>query len=297
VGSRISENDLIADALERVADLLEAQHANIYRVRAYRNAARTIRETLRAMAEIDAEGGIEALAELPGIGKSIASHVHEIVHSGRLAMLQRLEGAVSPEDLFTTVPGIGERWAERFHRELGIETLEQLELAAHDGRLEALPGFGERRLRGLRDVLAQILGRSARRRARLLEGLAARGGDAAAPERPSVATLLEVDAEYRERAERGELRTIAPRRLNPDHEAWLPIYHVEKSGWHFTALFSNTARAHELGTTRDWVVIYHDRDGDEDQCTVVSERGGPLKGHRVVRGRESESARHHAPPK
>jgi DNA polymerase (family 10) len=85
--------------------------------------------------------------------------------------------------------------------------------------------------------------------------------------------------------------------LNPDHEAWLPIYHVEKSGWHFTALFSNTARAHELGTTRDWVVIYHDRDGDEDQCTVVTERGGPLKGRRVVRGRESESARHHAPPK
>jgi hypothetical protein len=297
VAGRAPDNDLVADALERVADLLETQRANVYRVRAYRNAGRTIRETLRSMAEIDAEGGIEALAELPGIGKSIGAHVHELVHSGRLAMLRRLEGEVSPEDLFTTVPGIGERGAELIHRELGIETLEELELAAHDGRLAALAGFGEKRLRGLRHALAQILGRSSRRRARRLEGLATSGAEAEGLAPPAVATLLAVDGEYRERAERGELRTIAPRRFNPAHEAWLPVYHVEKEGWHFTALFSNTARAHELATTRDWVVIYYDRDGDEDQCTVVTERGGPLKGRRVARGRESESARHHAPPK
>ena len=75
-------------------------------------------------------------------------------------MLARLEGQVSPEDLFTTVPGLGEEIARRIHTRLGIETLEELELAAHDGRLEALPGFGRRRTHDLRETLTGMLGRS-----------------------------------------------------------------------------------------------------------------------------------------
>ena len=71
------------------------------------------------------------------------------------------------------------------------------------------------------------------------------------------------------------------------------MLHTERDGWSFTALFSNTARAHELGTTGDWVILYYERDGDEDQCTVVTERHGPLSGRRVVRGREAECAKHH----
>jgi hypothetical protein len=55
-----------------------------------------------------------------------------------------------------------------------------------------------------------------------------------------------------------------------------------------TVLFSNTARAHELGKTHDWVVIYYQKDGPEAQCTVVTETRGPLKGKRVIRGRERE---------
>jgi hypothetical protein len=54
-------------------------------------------------------------------------------------------------------------------------------------------------------------------------------------------------------------------------------------------MFSNTARSHELGMTRDWVVLYFERDGHEDQCTIVTETRGPLRGRRVVRGREDES--------
>jgi hypothetical protein len=99
-----------------------------------------------------------------------------------------------------------------------------------------------------------------------------------------------VDAEYRRRAAAGELRHIAPRRFNPERRAWLPVLHTERGEHAFTALFSNTARAHQLGTTRDWVILYFERDGDEDQCTVVSERAGPLAGRRVVRGREAECA-------
>jgi hypothetical protein len=204
-------------------------------------------------------------------------------------MLDRLEGQVSPEDLFTTVPGIGDALARRLHAELGIDTLEDLELAAHDGRLAAMPGFGPRRTRLVRETLAAMLARSTRRRARRLRAAETLPTERAAP-RPSAASLLAVDAEYRRRAQAGELRTITPRRFNPEGKAWLPVLHLEKEGWSFTALYSNSARAHELGRTRDWVVIYFERDGDEDQCTVVTERSGPLRGRRVVRGREEECA-------
>jgi DNA polymerase (family 10) len=67
------------------------------------------------------------------------------------------------------------------------------------------------------------------------------------------------------------------------------VLHTQRDRWHFTALYSNSARAHELGRTRDWVVIYYyDDDHQEDQNTVVTETHGLLTGQRVVRGRESE---------
>jgi hypothetical protein len=110
---------------------------------------------------------------------------------------------------------------------------------------------------------------------------------------PDVGTLLDVDEEYRRKAEAGELRTIAPKRFNPENEAWLPILNTERGDWQFTALFSNTARAHELGKTDDWVVLYYERDDREDQATVVTETHGPLEGKRVVRGREDACRRYY----
>ncbi len=65
-------------------------------------------------------------------------------------------------------------------------------------------------------------------------------------------------------------------------------------GWNFTAVYSNSFRAHQLGKTRNWVVIYFERDGEENQCTVVTEHSGQLAGRRVVRGREAECASHYA---
>jgi hypothetical protein len=244
-----------------------------------------VRSQAEPVAALLAREGTEGLDRLPAIGKSLAGAIAELVHTGRLRMLDRLEGEISPEDLFTTVPGIGEGLARRIHDELSLETLEELELSAHDGRLAGVPGFGARRVRAVQEVLAAILSRSTRRRARLVQ--AATAGRAPPP---SIATLLDVDAEYRRRTAAGELRTIAPRRFNPERRAWLPVLHTEREGRSFTALFSNTARAHELGTTGDWVILYYERDGDEDQCTVVTERTGPLAGRRVVRGRELECA-------
>jgi len=307
-----ARNAEIADALERVADLLEAQDGEHFRVRAYRAAAATLRGLERPALEILRQEGRAGLVRLPGIGKSIAALVDEYAHNLRLGLLERLEGQNSPEDLFTTLPGVGDELAGRIHRTLGVETLEELEVAAHDGRLAEVPGIGPRRVRAIRDSLAATLAKSSRRRARRRRWLEAgqphpetpagapasgtRSGahDAdAAPARdepPPVALLLAVDAEYRRRAEAGELRKIAPRRFNPGGEAWLPVLHRERDGWSFTALYSNTARAHELGRTRDWVVVYWEQDGHEDQCTVVTERTGPLAGRRVVRGRERECA-------
>lgn len=111
---------------------------------------------------------------------------------------------------------------------------------------------------------------------------------------PNVAVLLDVDREYREKASAGVLPKIAPRRFNPEGISWLPVLHTRFGPWHFTALFSNTERAHELHRTQDWVVIYYsDPDDLEGQATVVTERRGALAGERVVRGREPECARYY----
>ena len=277
--ARAISNREIADVLERVADLLEAQDANRHRVAAYRNAAQTVRAQAVPLVDLYATGGLAALDALPAIGPTIASHVAELAHRGGLTLLDRLAGEVSPERLFATVAGLGPELAARIHRELSIETLEELEAAAHDGRLDRLAGFGPRRVRSVRDQLAAILLRSTRHRVR---------PGAAPAARPGVATLLAIDAQYRDLAARGRLRRIAPRRFNPEGKAWLPILHAERDGWQVTALFSNTARAHELGRTGDWVVLFYERNGDSGQCTVVTETRGPLAGRRVVRGRESE---------
>jgi hypothetical protein len=166
-----------------------------------------------------------------------------------------------------------------------------LEIATNDGRLRKLRGFGPRRVQAVRHGLAGLLGQSPRRRVRKITS------EETLSERrlPAIGLLLEIDAEYQRRAEAGELRKITPRRFNPEQKAWLPVLHREGEGWHLTALYSNTARAHELGATRDWVVIYFSQNGDEGQCTVVTARNGALRDKRVVRGRETESEQYYLP--
>ena len=148
-------------------------------------------------------------------------------------------------------------------------------MAAYDGRLEKVPGIGERRLSIIRNGLAALLSVRGTRSTRTAAAV------------PPVAILLDVDREYRMRARAGELPRIAPKRFNPHGKAWLPILHSERGPWHFTALYSNTARAHQLDRTTDWVIIFFSTDHQpEGQCTVVTETSGPHKGERVVRGRE-----------
>ncbi len=397
-------NEHIAELLERVAVELEEQRANPYRIDAYRAAARVVRahgqtsssateaaepgsdsvtagsagaraterpdsRPSSSIQELALAGGRKSLAELPHIGASLASAIEEIARSGRLRLLDRLEGGESPFDGLTRVPGIGEKLAQRIRRELHVDTLEGLLAAARDGRLAGLEGFGPRRVEAIRTLTKKLLERSPRRarwhavatndfdtepreqhalRVRdtatvpdlrdaggsaggaspagaggsahdensasagsatefgaaksaedTLETTASRaeaGNPAPAPENtasPSIALLLDLDRRYRELSAAGDLPKIAPTRNNPERKAWLPVWHTNADGWHVTALFSNTDRAHELGRTDDWVVLYYESSDHEDQCTVVTEVKGKLAGRRVVRGRESECGEHY----
>lgn len=275
-------NTGIAERLRDAADILARQGANPFRVAAYRHAADTVVGLDRDVGNILRDEGTDGLERLPHIGESIAAAIAQMVRTGRWAQLDRLRGELDPEKLFQTVPGIGPQTARRIHDALHIDTLEELEIAAHDGRLEAVPGVGRRRAAAWRASLADILGRVRNRPRPTLAESAPQG-------EPDVALLLDVDREYRDKAEAGKLATIAPRRFNPAGESWLPVLHTSRGDWHVTALYSNTARAHELGRTRDWVVLYF-ADGDhvERQCTVVTETRGVLAGERVIRGREAE---------
>jgi hypothetical protein len=227
---------------------------------------------------------MDAVSDLPHIGDGITSTIAEFINTGRIRLLDRLHGEISPEDVFQQVPGIGKNLARRIVKELDIHSLEELEQAAHDGRLNRIKGFGSKRLQSVKMSLAGMLSQAALRKVRKRRS----EGEGPSRNKPSVELLLEVDGEYRRRAKAGTLKKIAPRRFNPEGKAWLPIMHTEKEGWSFTALYSNTARAHELGTVNDWVVIYFENERIEDQCTVVTEKTGSLKGKRVVRGREVE---------
>ncbi|MEJ2316169.1 MAG: helix-hairpin-helix domain-containing protein [Gammaproteobacteria bacterium] len=279
----VDVNQDIASRLQEAADILEQQAANPFRVRAYRRAAETISRLDEDLPVLIEQGGPDALVALPNIGRGIATAIAEILTTGRWAQLERMRGSLDPVQRLQAVPGIGPVLAEQIHDELHVDTLEGFELAAHDGRLEALKGIGPRRAAMIRASLEKMLGRV---RSRRYEEMA---------EGPSVPVLLDVDREYREKAAAGTLPTIAPRRFNPSNEAWLPILHTDREGWHFTALFSNTGRAHDLGRTRDWVVIYFYNDQHEEgQHTVVTETRGSLIGMRVVRGREAECRKFHA---
>ena len=269
-------NRQIADRLEETARLLRDEGADPFRVTAYLRAAATVRHWTRPVSQVYRAEGLEGLEALPNVGPSISRAIRELVTRGRLPMLDRLRGEMDPVSVLTTVPGIGRRLAARVHDELGVGTLEALEAAAHDGRLATVAGFGEKRLAGIRDSLAHRLGRV--RRGPLVTAAA-----------PTIAELLDVDREYRERAAAGQLRLIAPRRFNPEQQAWLPILHTARGRRRYTALFSNTARAHRAGKTGDWVVLYGtSADGSDFQYTVITASAGPCRGHRIVAGRERE---------
>jgi DNA polymerase (family 10) len=134
-------NSEVAAIFNELADLLEIEGANRFRVRAYRNAATTIADLPESLASMISAG--RDLSELPSIGKDLAGKIEEIVATGHLTLLDEME-KVLPPDLarMTAIPGLGPKRVKAIYEEGGIETLAGLRKAAAAGRLRRLPGFG-----------------------------------------------------------------------------------------------------------------------------------------------------------
>jgi DNA polymerase (family 10) len=133
----------IAARFEEIADRLEIQGANPFRIRAYRNAARTLGELPQEARALLEKG--EDLTRLPGIGADLATKVREIVDTGRCSLLERLRRELPPAVTeLLRVPGLGPKRVKALYHDLDVQTVEQLYRAARDGRIRALPGFGEK---------------------------------------------------------------------------------------------------------------------------------------------------------
>ncbi len=153
------ENIDYAHVFQEIADLLEIQDANPFRVRAYRNGARTI-ETLSKSLESVLEDENARLEDLPGIGKDLASKIRELYQTGQLQFLIELRREV-PASLIQImhIPGLGPKRARQLWDGLEITTIDELEAAARDGSLDSLPGFGKtleaKILKGIEELKAR----------------------------------------------------------------------------------------------------------------------------------------------
>lgn len=133
----------VARAFEEIADLLELQGANPFRVRAYRSAALTVGNRALDLAAAVRRG--KALPKLPGIGADLAGKIADIARTGTTPLLERLRArAPAGVSALLRVPGLGPRRVQVLARKLGIDSVAALESAAAAGRIRGLPGFGER---------------------------------------------------------------------------------------------------------------------------------------------------------
>jgi DNA polymerase (family 10) len=134
-------NEDIARTFDQMADVLELQQANPFRIRAYRTAARTVRGLPTEIGDLLRQG--KDLDELPGIGADLAGKIREIVETGQLAALAQVQKGVPPLALqLCNLPGVGPKRAMLLCRELHIQTLDQLKRAASQGKVRAVRGFG-----------------------------------------------------------------------------------------------------------------------------------------------------------
>lgn len=148
------KNDQIAFVFSQLADLLEIQEANPFRVRAYRNASRTISSTAESFASL--VGDEQDLTQFKGIGKDLARQIEEVVTTGDHAQLAELKQEVPPGVVnMLRIPGVGPKKVALFFNTLGLTTLDELKAAAEAGELAALKGFGRKTEQGILDNIDQ----------------------------------------------------------------------------------------------------------------------------------------------
>jgi DNA polymerase (family 10) len=135
------ENKTIADIFTEIADILEIQGENPFRVRSYRNAARTIEDMSRSLESLVKAG--ENLEEIPGIGKSMSEKIREILSGGKCHTLEELRSRVPPGlTELLKLEGLGPKKVKSLYDELAVDSVDRLEKAAQAGRLRNLPGMG-----------------------------------------------------------------------------------------------------------------------------------------------------------
>lgn len=146
------ENAQVAGILDEIADLIALDDGNEYRVRSYRDAARTVHDLSQRLEDL-AELGQE-LSELPNIGEATAEKIHEILETGTCGRLEEMRAKVPPKLIeLLRVPQLGPQTVMQLHRDLGIESPEELRAACEEGLVRELEGMGEKTeekiLRGL----------------------------------------------------------------------------------------------------------------------------------------------------
>jgi len=151
----------ISAIFAEIADLLEIEGANPFRIRAYRNAARTLGEFPQELHVLLGSG--EALPRLPGIGVDLAGKIKEIAGSGRCSLLERLRQELPPAIAqLLKIPGLGPKRVKALYHDLDVQTIEQLQRAAKDGRIRALHGFGEKTERNILQAVEDHASKSRR---------------------------------------------------------------------------------------------------------------------------------------
>ena len=258
------DNQTIARRLFAYADTLEQSETTLYRVRAYRQAAATVLAQSRPLQEVYESGGRAALAALPFIGAHIAYTIEGLLVDGTFRTVRPANAATEPDRLVTSLAGIGPWLALRLRERLGVETVDDLDTAVREGRLDEA-GLGPVRSQAVRAALAER-----RQRTTLLPF---------ADMEPGVDDLLAVDADFREHAARYQAEAGEGTFL------WLPPFRAQRNGWRFRACFDRSILALRTDPTHLRVEVHFERDGLRGQRQVVSER---RDGRRVVRGRERE---------
>jgi len=190
-----------------LAELLEIEGANPFRVRAYRNAARTVAELPRSVADMLAAR--EDLTSLPGIGKDLAGKIGEIVESGHLSLLEKEQRKLPPSLIeLAALPGMGPKRIKLIHDRLGIASLAQLRRAIDAGKLAGLQGFGPKSIEKLGEALRHhVVGP---KRSRLADATEAGEALAAYLRQDRSVGRVEIAGSYRRRKETiGDLDILA----------------------------------------------------------------------------------------
>src|ERR687891_2365165 len=157
-------NGEIAEAFEELASLYELDGAVVYRVQAYRNAAKAIREAGVSVSEMAKQGRVD---ELSGVGRTIAEKIDALLESGSIPSADKLKARI-PAGLIavTRIPGLGPKRARLLYEHLGVSSLDDLRTAAEQGRLKDVPGFGAKAEENVMAALAA--GADGRPKARML---------------------------------------------------------------------------------------------------------------------------------